>query len=179
MYENVYKRIYSFFAVQQQHEDIQKLVDSGFYYSTKESAPKCHHCGFCLIDWKECREPDLDHIRGSTQCLYIQNRLLQNQNNVCITNIVVLEEINSLKKHLKQLTELYTTIDSKLYRSNFSNNIGGFNYAEPKTKTDSFPLSGKGFSFGFGMGMNSNTKSIVNESEATINNCELSYDVTK
>lgn len=114
MFSDDYKRLYSFNNQKEYDITTKRLVESGFYFNSATELCTCHYCGYELANWRNIDVPDIDHLRNSPGCYYIQKKMLSYKDNGCISSLIILEELSEIRKHLKQLTELYNKVECKV-----------------------------------------------------------------
>ncbi|XP_021365080.1 baculoviral IAP repeat-containing protein 2-like [Mizuhopecten yessoensis] len=56
------------------HENIDNLVDSGFFSTGEEDVVRCFHCDIGLADWNPDDDPWVEHARHSPDCPYLRSR---------------------------------------------------------------------------------------------------------
>ena len=79
------------------------LVKAGFFFIGGKDSVQCFDCGIILHSWKLTDVPDVEHMKHSPSCSFINRKIRTNQYNNIDMLSVVLESIHHLQCKIDDL----------------------------------------------------------------------------
>lgn len=92
----------------------QELAESGFYYEGVGDNVKCFSCKIEMQAWKEMDIVDLEHLKRSPNCMFIQKKLSEDTKSVFISHLAILQMLNELKKDVCALKEVVNDLEIEI-----------------------------------------------------------------